>query len=83
MAKNDGAIELEGSIIDGMPNQTFKVQLENDHVVVCYTSGKLRQHRIRLVLGDLVKIEMTPYDMTKGRITYRLQVDISFDKCYN
>ena len=72
MAKNDGAIELEGSIIDVMPNQTFKVQLENDHVVVCYTSGKLRQHRIRLVLGDLVKIEMTPYDMTKGRITYRL-----------
>lgn len=72
MTKNNDSIEFEGSIIDVMPNQTFKVQLENDHVVVCYTSGKLRKHRIRLVLGDLVKIEMTPYDMTKGRITYRL-----------
>ena len=72
MSKNDGSIELEGIIVDVMPNQTFKVELENQHVVVCYTSGRLRQHRIRLVLGDAVKIEMTPYDMTKGRITYRL-----------
>jgi translation initiation factor IF-1 len=72
MAKNDGSIELEGTIIDVMPNQTFKVELENEHIVVCYTSGRLRQNRIRLVLGDAVKIEMTPYDMTKGRITYRL-----------
>ena len=72
MSKNDGSIELEGIIVDVMPNQTFKVELENEHVVVCYTSGKLRKNRIRLVLGDPVKIEMTPYDMTKGRITYRL-----------
>ena len=72
MAKNDGSIELEGTIIDVMPNQTFKVALGNEHIVVCYTSGRLRQNRIRLVLGDAVKIEMTPYDMTKGRITYRL-----------
>ena len=72
MSKNDGSIELEGIIVDVLPNQTFKVELENKHVVVCYTSGKLRQHRIRLVLGDPVKIEMTPYDMNKGRITYRL-----------
>jgi translation initiation factor IF-1 len=72
MSKNDGSIELEGSIIDVLPNQTFKVELENQHVVVCYTSGRLRQNRIRLVLGDAVKIEMTPYDTTKGRITYRL-----------
>ena len=72
MSKNDGSIELEGIIIDVMPNQTFKVELENQHIVVCYTSGKLRKNRIRLVLGDPVKIEMTPYDMTKGRITYRL-----------
>ena len=72
MSKNDGSIELEGIIVDVMPNQTFKVELENQHVVVCYTSGRLRQNRIRLVLGDQVKIEMTPYDMTKGRITYRL-----------
>ena len=72
MAKNEGTLEMEGSIIDVLPNQTFKVELENQHVVVCYTSGRLRQHRIRLVLGDAVKIEMTPYDTTKGRITYRL-----------
>jgi len=72
MSKNDGSIELEGIIVDVMPNQTFKVELENQHIVVCYTSGKLRKNRIRLVLGDPVKIEMTPYDMTKGRITYRL-----------
>jgi len=72
MSKNDGSIELEGIIVDVLPNQTFKVELENQHIVVCYTSGKLRQHRIRLVLGDPVKIEMTPYDMNKGRITYRL-----------
>ena len=72
MAKNEGTLEMEGSIIDVLPNQTFKVELENQHVVVCYTSGRLRQHRIRLVLGDAVKIEMTPYDMTKGRVTYRL-----------
>ena len=72
MSKNDGSIELEGIIVDVMPNQTFKVELENQHIVVCYTSGKLRKNRIRLVLGDPVKIEMTPYDMIKGRITYRL-----------
>ena len=72
MAKNDGLIELEGTITDVLPNQTFKVLLENEHIVVCYTSGRLRQNRIRLVLGDDVKIEMTPYDTTKGRITYRL-----------
>jgi len=71
MAKNDGAVEMEGEIIDVLPNQMFKVELENSHVVVCYTSGRLRQNRIRLVLGDTVKIEMTPYDMSKGRITYR------------
>ena len=72
MAKNEGTLEMEGIITDVLPNQTFKVTLENDHIVVCYTSGRLRQNRIRLVLGDDVKIEMTPYDMTKGRIIYRL-----------
>ena len=72
MAKNDGTLELEGTIVDVLPNQTFKVELENKHVVVCYTSGRLRQNRIRLVAGDGVRIEMTPYDLEKGRITYRL-----------
>ncbi len=72
MSKNDGSIELEGTIIDVLPNQIFRVKLENEHTVVCYTSGRLRQNRIRLVLGDNVKIEMTPYDLNKGRIIYRL-----------
>ena len=72
MAKNDGTIELEGTITDVLPNQMFKVELENGHIVTCYTGGKMRQFRIRLVQGDRVKIEMTPYDLEKGRITFRL-----------
>ena len=72
MAKSDDVIEFEGQIIDVLPGQSFKVELENGHSIVCYTSGRLRKNRIRLVLGDNVKIEMTPYDMTKGRVTYRL-----------
>ena len=71
MSKSDDVIEFEGQIIDVLPGQSFKVLLENGHIVVCYTSGRLRKNRIRLVLGDQVRIEMTPYDMTKGRVTYR------------
>jgi translation initiation factor IF-1 len=70
MAKEE-ALEYEGTIIDVLPGQTFKVQLKNDHIVTCYTGGKMRQFRIRLVLGDNVTVEMTPYDLTKGRIIYR------------
>ena len=72
MAKNDNIIELEGNIVDVLPNQMFKVELENGHLVTCYTGGKMRQFRIRLVTGDKVRIEMTPYDLNKGRITRRL-----------
>jgi translation initiation factor IF-1 len=72
MPKNDDTIELEGTITDVLPNQTFKVELENGHQVVCYTGGKMRKFRIRLVQGDRVKLEMTPYDLSKGRITYRI-----------
>ncbi len=72
MAKSDDTIEVEGCIIDVLPNQMFKVELENGHIVTCYTGGKMRRFRIRLVLGDKVKIEMTPYDLDKGRITFRL-----------
>jgi translation initiation factor IF-1 len=71
MAK-EGILEFEGSIIDVLPNQMFKVELENGHVVICYTGGKMRQFKIRLVAGDKVRIEMTPYDLEKGRITRRL-----------
>jgi translation initiation factor IF-1 len=72
MAKNNDVLEFEGQITDVLPGQSFKVLLETGHLVVCYPSGRLRKNRIRLVLGDQVRIEMTPYDMTKGRVTYRL-----------
>jgi translation initiation factor IF-1 len=71
MAKNSDLIELEGNIVDVLPNQMFKVELENGHVVTCYTGGRMRQFRIRLVMGDRVTIEMTPYDLDKGRIIFR------------
>ena len=71
MTKNE-IIEMEGQISEVLPNQTFTVTLENGHHVNCYTAGKMRQFRIRLVAGDKVRIEMTPYDLEKGRITRRL-----------
>lgn len=71
MAKND-VLEMEGEIVDVLPNQMFKVKLQDsEHVVTCYTGGKMRQFKIRLVAGDKVKIEMSPYDLTKGRIVFR------------
>jgi translation initiation factor IF-1 len=72
MPKNSDIIELEGDIVEVLPNQMFKVQLDNKHIVTCYTGGKMRQFKIRLVAGDKVRIEMTPYDLEKGRITRRL-----------
>jgi translation initiation factor IF-1 len=72
MVKNSDIIEVEGSIVEVLPNQMFKVQLDNEHIVTCCTGGKMRQFRIRLVAGDRVRIEMTPYDLDKGRITFRL-----------
>jgi translation initiation factor IF-1 len=72
MATREETLEMEGTITDVLPNQMFKVELENGHIVTCYTGGKMRRFRIRLVLGDKVKIEMTPYDLDKGRITYRV-----------
>jgi len=64
-------IEMEGEVIDTMPNTTFKVKLENDHVITAHISGKMRKNYIRILTGDKVKVEMTPYDLSKGRITYR------------
>ncbi len=70
MAKS-GVIEVEGTVIESLPNTTFKVKLENDHVILAHISGKMRMHLIRILPGDKVKIELSPYDLTKGRITYR------------
>jgi translation initiation factor IF-1 len=70
MSKED-CIEFEGEVIDTLPNTTFKVKLENGHVVMAHISGKMRKNYIRILTGDKVKVEMTPYDLSKGRITYR------------
>ncbi len=70
MAKEDN-FELEGEVIDTLPNTTFRVKLENGHIVTAHISGKMRKNYIRILTGDKVKVEMTPYDLTKGRITYR------------
>ena len=71
MAKD--VIELEGTIVESMPNAMFKVKLENDHEILAHISGKIRKNFIRILPGDKVKVEMTPYDLTKGRITLRLK----------
>ena len=70
MAKEDN-IELEGLVIETLPNTTFKVKLENDHIITSHISGKMRKNYIRILTGDKVKVEMSPYDLTKGRITFR------------
>ena len=70
MAKSD-MIELEGTVVEVLPNTMFRVVLENDHEILAHISGKMRQHNIRILAGDGVTVEMTPYDLSKGRITYR------------
>jgi len=70
MAKED-SIQMEGEVIETLPNTTFRVRLENGHVVTAHISGRMRKHYIRILTGDKVTVEMTPYDLTKGRITYR------------
>ena len=65
------SLEFTGVVLELLPNALFKVKLENDHEVLAHTSGKLRKNRIRVLVGDKVDVEMTPYDLTKGRIVYR------------
>ena len=67
------ALVLEGKITDTLPNAMFRVELENGHNVLAYLSGKMRKYYIRVLLGDRVKVEMSPYDLTRGRITYRFK----------
>ena len=72
MAKDD-IIELTGTVEEVLPGSMFKVKVDNlPNVLLCYTGGKLKQHKIRIILGDRVKVEVSPYDLTKGRVTYRL-----------
>ena len=70
MAKDD-AIEVEGKVVDTLPNAMFKVELENGATILAHVSGKIRMHYIRILPGDKVTVELSPYDLTKGRITYR------------
>ena len=70
MAKED-AIQMEGTVRETLPNTMFRVELENGHVVIAHISGKMRKHYIRIMTGDAVTVELTPYDLEKGRIVYR------------
>ena len=94
MAK-EGVIEFSGTVAELLPNAMFRVKLDNEHEVLAHTSGKMRKNRIRVLAGDRVNVEMTPYDLTKGRITFRfkykcflifvpyLAIDPLFDKLVN
>ena len=73
MASQKEVIKLTGSVIEALPNTQFRVELENGHVIIAHMSGKMRKNYIRLVPGDRVEVELTPYDLTKGRISFRLK----------
>lgn len=71
MAKKEDKIEVEGTVVEALPNTQFTVELDNGHQVLAYLSGKMRKYYIRILLGDRVKVEMSAYDMNRGRIIYR------------
>jgi len=71
MGKKDGAIEVEGRVVEPLPNAMFRIELENGHKVLAHISGKMRQHYIRILPEDRVVVELSPYDLTRGRIVYR------------
>ncbi len=72
--QKDDKLVLEGRVVEALPNTTFRVELENGHRVLAYLSGKMRKHYIRVLLGDNVRVELSPYDLTRGRIVYRHRV---------
>ena len=71
MAREKEVIELVGTVVEALPGTQFRVELENGHMIIAHVAGRMRKHYIRLVPGDRVKVELTPYDLRKGRITYR------------
>ena len=73
MSKKEEAIEVEATVVENLPNAMFRVQLENKHQVLAHISGKMRKHFIRILPGDKVLVELLPYDLTRGRIVYRLR----------
>jgi len=72
MAKKD-VIQVEGTVVEPLPNAMFRIELDNGHKVLCHVSGKMRMHFIKILPGDRVTIELTPYDLTRGRIIYRFK----------
>ena len=72
-SNRDDVIELEGTVIEALPNTTFKIELQNGHQVLAHLAGRMRQRYIRVVLGDTVRVELSPYDLSRGRITYRVR----------
>ena len=77
MTKDDDKIVVEGTVIEALPGTQFKVRLETGHQVLAYLSGKMRKYYIRILLGDSVRVEMSPYDLTRGRIVYRHKKAVS------
>jgi translation initiation factor IF-1 len=73
LGKRDDAIEMEGTVAEALPNAMFRVELDNGHKVLAHISGKMRMHYIRILPGDKVVVELSPYDLTRGRITYRFK----------
>ena len=71
MVKKDEAIEVDGTVVEALANTRFRVQLDSGHKVIAHVAGRMRKHFIRIVPGDKVRVELSPYDLTKGRITYR------------
>jgi translation initiation factor IF-1 len=76
MATKEDKLEVEGTVIELLPNTQFMVELDNGHRVLSYLSGRMRKHYIRILLGDRVRVEMTPYDLDRGRITYRYRRNV-------
>ncbi|MDO8849051.1 MAG: translation initiation factor IF-1 [Coriobacteriia bacterium] len=73
MAKREDAIEMEGTVLEALPNAMFRVELDNGHKMLAHISGKMRMHYIRILPGDKVVVELSPYDLSRGRITYRFK----------
>jgi translation initiation factor IF-1 len=80
MAKAEDKIQVEGIVVEALPGTQFKVRLDNDHEVLAYLSGKMRKYYIRILLGDRVKVEVSPYDLTRGRIVYRYKKQVQVPK---
>ncbi|MBE2199580.1 MAG: translation initiation factor IF-1 [Anaerolinea sp.] len=79
MAKKDDKIEVEGKVVELLPNTQFRVELDNGHLVLAYLSGRMRKYYIRILLGDRVRVEMSPYDLERGRVTYRYRKNRTSD----